>query len=208
MRSRTKAAVLLVGVSLTFALAACTHAGPGPASTVTRTEVTGRSVAAIPTTPVVAGPTTSATRDCPLVPLTVVMPSIGQRLAHSTVQTSGGTTVGCKFYPVATGLGESENLPGKGFPSAQITLTTYPSAESARQVLAIVSRAGGSPSLQSIDGLVAETFQTRFYPPDGQADWACAFIKGSRLITVLVAENTGQGQANAVALAEAFTARD
>ncbi|PZS16069.1 MAG: hypothetical protein DLM57_11275 [Pseudonocardiales bacterium] len=123
------------------------------------------------------------------------------------MQTSGGKTVGCKFYPITTGLATSEHLPTKGFPSAQITFTTYPSAESARQVLAIVSRAGGSPSLQSIDGLVAETFQTHFYPPDGEADWACAFIKGPKLITVLVAEPTGQGQTNAIALAEAFASK-
>jgi hypothetical protein len=207
VRGRTKAALLLVGASSTFGLVACTHAGPGLVPAVTHTEVMTRSPSVIPTRPVAAGPTTSTTRQCPLVPLAVAVPIIGQRLDHTTVQASGGKTVGCKFYPITTGLARSEHLPTNGFPSARITLTTYPSAESARQVLAIVSRAGGSPSLQSINGLVAETFQTHFYPPDGAADWACAFIKGPKLITVLLAESTGQGQANAVALAEAFASK-
>jgi hypothetical protein len=129
----------------------------------------------------VAGPTISTIRQCPLVPIAEATPIIGQRLDHSTVQTSGGKTVGCTFYPTTTGYAGSEHLPTNGFPSARVTVTTYPSAESARQVLAIVSRAGRSPSLQSIDGRVGETFQSRFYPPDGDADWACAFIEGPKL---------------------------
>jgi hypothetical protein len=136
------------------------------------------------------------------------MPIIGQRLDHATVQTSGGRTVGCRFYPITTGpLAISEHLPKHGFPSARIAVTTYPSAESARQVLAIVSDAGGSPALQSIDGLVAETFRTHFYPPDGKTDWACAFIKGPHLVTVLLAEPTSQGQSNVMDLAKAFAAK-
>jgi hypothetical protein len=88
-----------------------------------------------------------------------------------------------------------------------LTLTTYPSAESARQVLALVSRRGRSPSLQSINGRVGETFQTRFYPPDRDADWECASIEGPKLIVVLVAEATSAGQTNAVALAETLAAK-
>jgi hypothetical protein len=208
VRRRIKAALLFAGGLPTFGLAACTHSSPGPASTVTRIETVTRSPSAIPTTPVVAGPTTAAIKDCPLVSLAVATPIIGQRLDHSTVQMSGGKTVGCEFYPITTGpLATSENLPRNGFPSARIIVTTYPSAESARQVLAIVSRAGGSPSLQSIDGLVGETFRTHFYPPDGEADWACAFIKGPQLVTVLLAESTSAGQATVVAFAKAFASR-
>jgi hypothetical protein len=83
---------------------------------------------------------------------------------------------------------------------------TYPSAESARQLLAIVSRAGGSASRQSIRGLTAETYQTRFYPPDGHSDWACAFIKRSHLVTVVVADSTSSGQTDAVNLARTLAA--
>jgi hypothetical protein len=169
---------------------------------VTTTE-TETHTAAIPTTPVVAGPTTTATRACPLISLPAVMVIVGQRLDHSTVRTSGGQAVGCDFYPITTGpLATKENLPKEGYPSAQIEVATYPSAESARQVLAIVSRAGGSPSLQSVGGQAAETYQTRFYPPDGRSDWACAFIKSSKLVTVLVAEATSDGQTNVLTLAE------
>jgi hypothetical protein len=130
---------------------------------------------------------------------------IGQRLDHSTVQMSGGMTVGCEFFPITTGpLAQSEKLPKDGFPSVRITVTRYPTGESARQVLAIVSRAAGSPSLQPIEGLVGETFQTHFYPPDGEADWACAYIKGPELVTVVLAEAKSEGQTNVVDLADTF----
>jgi hypothetical protein len=204
VQRRAKARFLLAGASATLGLAACTtHPTPTSTSTVTHTETLTRSPAAIPTRPIAAGPTTSVTGTCPLLPLAVAMPIIGQRLDHATVQTSGGKAVGCEFYPITTGpLVASEHLPTGGFPSARITVTTYPSAESARQVLAIVSRLGGSPSRQSVSGLVAETFRTRFYPADRESDWACVFIKGQRLVTVLLAEPTSQGQAIVKDLAE------
>ena len=169
--------------------------------------VVTRNPVAIPTTPVAAGPTTSTTKRCPWISVAGATSIIGQRLDHATVQTSGGKAVGCIFFPITSGYAGSEHLPKDGFASARITVATYPSARSARQVLAIVSRAGHSPSLQSVDGLVAETFQTRFYPPDGDSDWACAFIKASKLTTVLVAEPTGAGQLNALALAHAVAAK-
>jgi hypothetical protein len=194
----------VVGGLSIFGLTACTHSSAHIARTVTETQTLTRPPAAIPTTPVLAGPTTVTSRECPLVRLATVVPIIGQRLDHSTVQTSGGKTVGCEFYPITAGLAQSEKLPKHGYPSARITVTTYPSAESARQVLAIVSRAGGSPSRQPVAGLVGETFQTHFYPPDGGADWACAFIKGPRLIAVVVAEATSGGQKNVVDLADAL----
>jgi hypothetical protein len=125
---------------------------------------------------------------------------VGQRLDHATVQTSGGKIIGCVFFPITTGY-PNENLPTGGYPSAKIIITTYQSPASARQVLALTARAGGSPSLQHVDGLVAETFQSRFYPPDGRADWFCAFIKGPLLVTVSVAENKSQGQQIALDLA-------
>ena len=206
VRRRIKMALLLAGASSSFGLTACTHSGANSAPTATPSEAVTQSPSAIATKPVVAGSTATTTRDCPVVPLAVVMPTIGQRLDHATVQASGGKTVGCEFYPITGGLADSENenLPTHGYPSARITISTYLSAESARQVLAIVSRAGRSPSLQSIDGLVAETYQTRFYPPDGDADWTCAFIKGSKLVTVYVAEASTQGQSIVMDLAKAF----
>jgi hypothetical protein len=137
-----------------------------------------------------------------LVSKATVKAMVGQRLDHSTVQTSGGKTVGCEFYPITAGpLAISENLPRHGRPSVRITVVRYPSAESVRQVLATVSRAGGSPSRQSVGGHVAETYQTHFYPPDGNSDWACAFTTGSKLVTVFVADPTSSGQTDALDLA-------
>jgi hypothetical protein len=207
--SRRIKRALLAAAALSFLpVAACTHANPAPAPTVTSTRTITRTPAAVPTSPVVAGPTTTTRKDCPLVRLAAATPIIGQRLDHSTVRQSGGKTVGCDFYPITSGvLAQKERLPKNGFPSARITITTYPSAESARQVLAIVSRAGGSPSRQSVAGLVGETFQTRFYPPDGKADWACAFIKGPKLVTVVVAESTSEGQTIVTDLANTFARR-
>jgi hypothetical protein len=183
--------------------AACTDSDPPPAHTVTHVETVTRGPAAIPTTPVIAGPTTVTTRDCPLVAVAVATQILGQRLDHSSVQTSGGRPVGCELFPITGPYASSEALPENGFPSARITVTTYPTARSARQVLALVSRAARSPSRQSIAGRVGETFQTRFYPPDGPADWACAFITGRKLVTVVLAEASSAGQANVIALANA-----
>lgn len=204
MRPRVTVAGLLAGISRSFGLSACTPSDPAPGPTLTHTRVISVSPSSIPTTPVAAGPTTTTTGRCPGLSLAKATSLIGQRLDHLTVQISGGRTIGCTFYPITTGYAESEHLPTHGYPSARITVATYPGARSARQVLAIVSRAGMSPSLQSVNGLVAETFQTHFYPPDGDQDWACAFIKGPKLITIFVAESTGTGQANALALAETF----
>lgn len=207
MRRVTWAAILLASVSSVGALAACTRGAPAPGPTITHTEVTSLSPSAIPTRPVNAGPTTSKRGPCPLIGLKATASIIGQRLDHATLQTSGGIPVGCTFYPITSGYAPSEHLPKNGFPSARISVVTYPSANSARQVLAIVSRAGGSPSLQSVNGLVAETFQTRFYPPDGAADWACVFIKGPKLITVNVAEDKSQGQSIALSLSDALASK-
>jgi hypothetical protein len=207
VQRRSRVARFLTGGLLIVGSTSCTHSNPPPAHTVTTVETVTRSAGAIPTTPVIAGPTTATTRDCPLVRIAVAAPIIGQRLDHSTVQASGGRPVGCEFFPITTGpYARSEKLPKNGFPSARITVTTYPTPRSARQVLALVSRAGRSPSLQSIAGLVGETFQTRFYPPDGTADWACAFIKGPKLVIVLVAEATSAGEANVIGLATAAAA--
>jgi hypothetical protein len=194
---------LLAGGLLILASAACTDSSPPTAHTSTNVETVTRSPGAIPTTPVIVGPTTVTTRDCPLVPIAAVALIIGQRLDHSTVQTSGGRPVGCAFFPITGHYASREGLPKNGSPSARITVTTYPTATSARQVLALESRAGRSPSLQSIAGRVGETFQTRFYPPDGTADWACAFIAGPKLVTVLLADGSSAGQATVIGLAEA-----
>lgn len=140
------------------------------------------------------------TKNCPLVSQAVAQDTVGQRLDHATVQVSGGKVVGCTFFPITTGFPD-EHLPTHGYPSARIVIATYLSALSARQALALTARAGGAPSLQHVAGLVAETFQNRFYPPDGRDDWFCAFIKGSLLVTVAVAENKSQGQQIALDLA-------
>jgi hypothetical protein len=199
-RLRCSSAVL-AGMLAVSAMAACTSTpSTDKASVSARTSITtGGQV--IPTTPVAAGSTSTATKDCPLVSQSVAAQTVGQRLDHATVQVSGGKVVGCEFFPITTGLAANEHLPTGGYPSAKIVITTYQSPVSARQVLAITARAGGSPSLNKVDGLVAETFQSRFYPPDGREDWFCAFIKGPLLVTVSVAENTGQGQQIALDLA-------
>jgi hypothetical protein len=200
-RLRCPSAVLAAMLAV-WAMAACTSTPSSDrASTPAQTPATTTGGRVIPTAPVVAGPTSTAAKDCPLVSQSVTQTTVGQRLDHATVQVSGGKVVGCEFFPITTGLAGNEHLPTGGYPSAKIVIATYQSAVSARQVLAITARAGGSPSLNNVDGLVAETFQSRFYPPDGHEDWFCAFIKGPLLVTVSVAENTSQGQDIALGLA-------
>jgi hypothetical protein len=200
--------ILVPVLTCALGLAGCTnssHPAP-PDTTVTQTETLTHSPSVIPTTPVVAGPTTSAVADCPLISQADAMPIIGQRLDHASVQTSGGKVVGCEFFDIYDqSLAASEHLPTPPYPSARITITTYPSPDSAHNALAIASTAGTNPSLQTITGgLVGETYQTTFYPPDGKTDWACAFLKGPKLITVLLADQVLAGQGSVQNLANAI----
>lgn len=184
-----------------WGLAACTSRPRGDsARTLPQSSAISSGARVIPTAPVMAGPTSTTTSDCPLVSQSVAQQTVGQRLDHATVQISDRFLVGCEFFPITNGY-PNEHLPIGGSPSAKIVITTYQSPVSARQVLALTARAGRSASLQHVDGLVAETFQNRFYPRDGRADWFCAFIKGRLLVTVAVAENASQGQQIALYLA-------
>lgn len=193
----------MAAVLAVWTMAACTST-PTANGASTRAQApaitTGSEV--IPTAPVIAGPTSTARKACPLVSQSAAQRTLGQRLDHATVQTSGGKVIGCEFFPITTRLAGNEHLPTGRHPSAKIVIATYQGPVSARQVLAITARAGGSPSLQAVDGLVAETFQSRFYPPDGLQDWACAFIKEPLLVTVSVAERTSQEQQIALDLAD------
>jgi len=212
--------VAALSVLAAVALAGCatSHRPAAPATTATRTSTAAPSAtapsaaapsAAAPsddvTSPVAAGPTTTTTAGCPFISQADVQDTLGQRLDHTTLQSSAGAPVGCTFYPISGGaLATSEHLPANGYPSATIVIQTFASETAAHNALAAAASTGGSPSQVTVaGGLVGETYQGEFYPPDGANDWICAFLKGQKLITVSTAntddEQAAQGLANAIA---------
>jgi hypothetical protein len=85
---------------------------------------------------------------------------------------------GCRFYFDANFGAPRLTL--------EISLARYATPVQARNaMITIASRAtehAGEPDLApGVDGI---RFRTRFYPLDGDRDWACSFAKGILLVTV------------------------
>jgi hypothetical protein len=181
----------------TVALTGCTSgSGPaGPTPTITSTQTLTRPPSVIPTAPIVAGPTTSTRATCPYLSLADAANLLGQRIDHSVVLTSAKKTVGCQFFDVTGEFAgpTAENLPPPTQASIEIRTAVYPSADSVHNALARLAGAGAQPEQVTVTpNLVGELFQTNFYAADHGQDWACAFIKGTTLVTVLTANNVNQ----------------
>lgn len=212
MRRRTTARVgsLVLVASLGVTLTACTggsHPPPEQPSTITRTVVHTQTPTIDPS-PIVAGPTTSATGACPLLPEQTVHQDVGMRLDRQTVQRSGSQVIGCRFYPLthpnaqcdATCLA-NEHLPPADQAAVEITLEHYGSATDARNAMILRARKGSGVQQVSVgaDG-VGLAYQIEFYPADHGRDWACAFTHGD---TLAVVKTTTTGTSfNAVAVAK------
>ena len=86
--------------------------------------------------------------------------------------------VGCRFY----------FDPNWGYPrmTMEITSRTYATPTAAYDAMVRIGQRGANG--QGLHGLVPGVdgvlYQTRFYPPDGDDDWACTFAKGNKMVTV------------------------
>jgi hypothetical protein len=202
---RAAAVPVFLALVTAAALTGCTASSgtASPAPTITSTQTLTRPPSVIPTTPIVAGPTTSARASCPFLSMADAANLLGQRIDHSVVLTSAKKTVGCQFFDVTGQFAGSENLPPPTQASIEIRTAKYSSADSVHNALALLAGAGAQPQQVTVTpNLVGELFQTNFYPADHGQDWACAFIKGTTLVTVLTA-NTNQ-PASTVSLANAI----
>ena len=105
----------------------------------------------------------------------------GDRVGRTTVLT-GYTPVGCRLYFVNSYNGVLHEA------VADILPTTFGSAAAAHNALVLTARAGRSGSLSSqphfVPGVDGVQYQTRFFGPDGDKDWAFAFAKGEVLVVV------------------------
>lgn len=204
---RHKIARLGVAVGMLIGtFTACTTGSAGPSSSTpapaTRTVITGtRTPQGTTFTP---APATSAARlrgtsapkgekfaRCPYIRTgldqdgyssgTTLANLEGDRVGHTTVLT-GYTPVGCRFYFTNSYSGVSHEA------VADILPTTFTTAAAAHNALVLTAKAGRSGSLQGqpqfVAGVDGIQYQTRFFGPDGDKDWAFAFAKGKVLVVV------------------------
>lgn len=193
---------MTVLVALLPVLAACTSSSAGGAprtevSTVVSTRPPSTSPSA--TAPIVAGPTTSrAATTCPWITQAVTAQIMGERLGRLTVQVSGGTTVGCRFYAQqqptaqcdATCL-KGEHLPGPIQPVVQIATERYPSAVAAHNAFVTAATKGRNAQQARLGAATGVCFQADFYPADHGQDWACTVSKGTTMLLVNSVDTTG-----------------
>ncbi len=166
--------------------AGCGSGGASPAPSPSTSTITGTRPA--PSGAIHSAPTRASSAPlCPLLGRQSAADKVGMRLARITVLTSGGATVGCRFYALqGSPLSRSEHLPGPHQPAIEILLTRYRSALAAHNaVVRLGQRQGTNPQQASIVGQAPGLcFQTDFAAGDNGTDWACAFSTGTVMVVV------------------------
>lgn len=117
----------------------------------------------------------------------------GDRVYRTTVLTRL-RPVGCRFYFWAD--------PFEAV--ADIVPRTFATATEAYDAMVLTGRAGTQVMGQKnlVPGVDAVLFRTRFFGPDGDRDWACAFAKGR--VMVVVHTQRADTSRNALYLAQAL----
>ncbi len=158
-----------------------------PASTGKTTKPTPPRTTKRTTAPSKPAKVREISKACPYISNNAEQIAEGKKVGRSTVLTT--TPVGCRFY--------------LAYPDyhavAEITVKKYPTELSAFNT---VARTGGSTA-QSTPGVGdgAVLYRTRFYPPDGNRDWACIFAKGKTVVTVRTDATMSSVDARNVAVA-------
>jgi hypothetical protein len=186
--ARIAAAVLALGCAV--GLSSCTGSHlPSTDSTVTETitrthipsesAVPGATVASL--APNDAPAKGQVERKCPYIGSNFTDPTPnaaddeGNRVYRTTVITTMNP-VGCRFYFWAPPYNAI----------ADIVTVRYSTPTQAHDAMIATGNAGKATEAipELVAGVPAVLFRTRFYGPDGEADWACAFAKGSVLVIV------------------------
>jgi hypothetical protein len=118
----------------------------------------------------------------------------GDHVYRTTVLT-GMKPVGCRFYFYA---GPFEAI-------ADIVTQTFSSAAAAHDALILTGNAGTQADGEKDGisrGIDSVVYRTRFFGPDGDTDWACAFAKGK--VLVIVHTQQENSSRNALYLAQAI----
>jgi len=110
--------------------------------------------------------------ECPYLSAQEAADLEGNRVGRTTVLPT--TPPGCRFY-FAYNLSHM---------TMEITTQTFEDAIDANNAMVTMANAGRNASAVEGIGDAAVLFQTTFYPPDGDQDWACAFVRGNLLVVV------------------------
>lgn len=199
----TRAAGLLAACAVAVTVTACSASSAGPADS-TSTTVRTSTAAATTKTPVSEAPippakavteVASPDNSCPYITNDAAREAEGNRVGRVTLTTS--SPVGCNFY---FEYDDSRMI-------LQISVANYPSQTGAYNAMirdtvaaperigvqAIVAQAGCTADTTQDDRptkcIDAVLYRTTFYAPDGNTDWAAAFAKNSRVITVKTQQN-------------------
>lgn len=212
MRTPVAAAVGAAAVLL----AACTGASggePTPSDTtitsvVTQTRTVAPTYVPPParTVPPLAGdlkpPQGEKVGACPYIastpadnPQTNIADLDGSHVYRTTVVTTLHP-IGCRFY-----------FWGPFYAIVDIVPRTFATAAEAHNAMVLTAEKTGSQAqartiLPGLDGVV---FRTKFYGPDGDQDWACAFAKGK--VMVVVHTDRKDLAFNAVGIAKAIAGK-
>ncbi len=205
-RPTAQRAAALVAAALCVAVTGCSSGDAAPTPTTsTATQTVTSTRPPPPSGPVDTGPTKVATApSCPVLAKQSAADKVGMRLARITVLTSGGRTVGCRFFALqGSPLSQSEHLPGPKQPAIEIVSTRYSSDTAAHNAFVrLAQREGSNLQQASIVGQAPGVcFQTEFYAADKGMDWACAFSKAK--ITVVVRTVVTIPALNAILVARA-----
>jgi hypothetical protein len=186
-------------------LAGCAQNDPALQTTKpgTRPAATGSTRAAKSTSahPTSGGPTTATEAACPFLDVATAASDVGVRMGRITVLSSGGGSIGCRFYADQDpGYVASEHLPGPNQPVLQIVSSHYGDETAAHNATVHIAEAGQNAYQANLSATVEGiSFQTRFDPADGDRDWAYTFRKGKIVVVVTTVQHDTAFDARAVA---------
>ena len=189
--------LVILGLAAGVALAGCSSTNDPAATDVTRTSTQTLTASASrstpksePTGPIATGPIKAVEGECPYISVTDASTKEGNRIDKHYVLMARGKPVGCRFM-----------FWTDAYAVLEINKRTYASADAAYNAMVRIGRRGGSS--HGVKGLVpgvdAVLYQTRFYEPDGESDWACTFAKGKTVVTVNTAQNNVEFNAREIA---------
>ncbi|MCL2780334.1 MAG: hypothetical protein FWD74_02375 [Actinomycetia bacterium] len=187
------------GIAAVALLGGCTARTPASPPDITTTRTITHTVPAPsppPTTAINLGPTRSADGDCPFIDTQTAADLEGNRIGRVVVLSQRGKPVGCQFH-FDTNWGPPRM-------TMQILAKTFHTETDAYNAMV---HAGGPNAIgvrNLIPGVDAVLYQTTFYEPDGDQDWACAFAKGVRMVTVKTDQSVSSGYQDARNVAAAI----
>lgn len=155
--------------------------------------VTATRPAPTDTAPVDLGPLTRQDAPCPFIATPDAADREGNRIGRVVVLRQRGIAVGCEFYFDANW----------GYPrmTMRISSARYRTASAAYTAMVGTATRGAIGVHDLVPGVDAVLYQTRFYTPDGDRDWACTFAKGTAVVSVVTDQTNTSADARSVATA-------